>query len=809
MRELRQAGRSLFARPLWTCVVLLTLALGLGANGAVWTLAHAVFLEALPYPEAERLVVVESTRGGEPSPISFPNYRDLRDRLLPSVLEEVAVFALRPFVVKVAGKPHHVEIELVSASYFDLLGHEPWRGRRFGPEEEALPRGQPVVVVSQTFWQRHFTGQDFESGTALLINDQSFELIGVMPPEFHGLSEGAEMWIPVTTAASLLGPDFVESRLTAWFEVAGRLAPEVGVGAAQEAGTAVMSDLSTQYPEANRERRLGLRTLRQAWFGDLSSKVQGLAASALLVFLLAGVNVSCLLWARTVERRREIALRTALGASRGALVRRLLLESLILAFLGGLLALVFVRWVLAWLLTRSSLDLRSFVAVETGPAVVLAVLALSALASLFFGALPALGGTRLELARELAEGGGGGARRGRRFDVLVMAEVALAFVLLYAAFFAAERFERLAAKDLGFNTERLLTARVNLSGREYLSREARLGVGQRLLNELRGAAGVEEVALMAPYLPGEGGWQSRRMTIENWAGDPELASIYFRTHRVSSGFFEMAGLDLLDGRAFDLADAMSSRFVAVVSASAAERCWPGESPVGRRVKPGAPDVESPMVTVVGVVEDLAQGGFVVDSDLPDLYFFLSQVPPAFPPTLNVLLRTAEVSDAAAIEALRETVDAAVPDLPTYDVRTMDDRLAEQLAGDRFLVRLVGFFTLLAMFLAAAGIYGLMSYRLARRSRELGIRLALGSQRRDLFAGVLGRAAGLALRGCAAGGLLVFFASRGLEERWQESFLAPSLLVGVAILAVALSLLATALPAWRASRLDPVMVLREE
>ena len=552
-----------------------------------------------------------------------------------------------------------------------------------------------------------------------------------------------------------------------------------------------------------------MRSLREAWFGELFGKVQALAVSSLLVLLLACVNGSSLLWARTVERRREIALRSALGATRRRLVRRLLMESLVLAFASSLLALVFMHWTLDWMIASNSLELRGFVAVGTGPAVIAGTLALGLATSLGFGLAPALGGTRLDLCRELAEGGGRGVPRWRWLDALIVVEVTLAFVLLYGAFHAEGRFQHLAETDPGYRTDRLVTLRVNLWGHRYASREARIGVADRMLSELRGTPEVEAVALVSPYMPSDEIWQTQRMTVENRSGDPDSSSFYVQTHRVSTGYFETMEIDLLEGRPFQPTDAVSGGLVVVVSAAAARRGWPGESPLGRRLKPGAPDAEGPVFTVIGMVGDLAESGFGRASNHPHLYLYMSQAPPYFPPTVNVLLRTVREPDEELIGRLREAVTTVVPDLPAYDVRTLEQRLEAQLAGDRFLLRLVALFTVLALVLSAAGIYALASHRLASRTRELAVRLALGCTHAGLFRRVLGQSLGLALSGVAAGSALTLAALRVLESRLEEASPEPALLVGVATLLVGVSLAATVWSAWQAARLDPMATLREE
>ena len=812
-RELRQAIRSLLVRPGRTLVALLILALGIGANAAIFSLVHAVFLQALPYPEAHRFVAVEPVRAGHEVPLSYLNYLDLYRGLVaeaePPVFEELSIFARAPLNVTVGDAVLYVETELVSADYFTLLGHEPRLGRRFTAVEDALPRGRNVAILSDGFWRGHFADRPFTDGIFLRINGEPFEVVGVMAPDFRGLTDSAQLWVPVTSAATLKGPGFLNMRAVGWLKAVGRLAPGESAASTAAAASAVMARLEQEFPDANRGQTLRLRTLREAWLGDLYVKVRGLAASAALVLVLACVNVSGLFWARTLERRREIALRGALGATRWRLVRRLLTECLVLALAGSLLALILVRWTLDALLASSPLELRSFVSVGVGPSVAAATLAVGLATSLVFGLLPALAGTKLDLSRELAEGGGSGRQGGRRLDLLVMAQVALAFVLLYGALVSVDRFQRLAQIDLGYRTDRLVTMRVNLWGEDYAPRLAKVRAAASLMNVLRVTPEIKSAELVGPYMPGEEDWQTRRMTVVGWQGDPQEATSVFQTHRVSSGYFELMEIDFLDGEAFQVKDAFTGPLMVIVSAAAAERCWPGQHALGRRLKMGTADAEAPTVTVVGVVDDVAAAGFGKDSGQPHLYLFMAQFPPTSPPTLNVLLRTVRDPDEALLSRLRDTVQAILPDLPTYDVTTMEARLEAQLSGNRFLVLLLMLFTALALVLAAAGVYALASSRLASRTRELAVRLALGCTPSGLVRRTLSLGLVWTLWGSLAGAVLTLAAVRVLEQRLDEALFEPSLMAAVAAALAGLSLVASAWPAWRAARLDPVKFLREE
>jgi predicted permease len=806
LRELRQALRGLGARPVWTLVVVLTLGLGIGANGAVASLVQGVFLRALPYPEAERLVLLEPLLRGEATLLSYPDFRDLEEILVPSPFEGLAAFAQRPMNVEMGEEGVHVSTELVSAGTFGLLGHLPRLGRGFSAEEHA---GRPAVILGDALWRRHFGDLRGEELPVILLEGRPFPVVGVMGPEFVGLSPSVQLWLPVAAAEILMGPEFLESREVGWLEVVARREPGQGLEIAAAAAAGAMEVLVERNAESPGLYQLQAVPLREAWFGGLSTRVRGLAVSAALVFLLALANASGLFWARGVEWRREVALRSALGATRGWLLRRPMAESLLLAVAGAGAALLFARGVPGVLLGGVELDPRGLVALEPGLATAAAVILLALGSGLLFGFLPTLWAARLDLRSELMEGGSGGGFRGRRFDHLVIVEVALAFLLLYGALAAAERFRDLADRDLGYEAEGLLTLRLHLGGPAYASRESRVELARDLLDTLEATPGVAGVALVGPHLPGDTERLSLRLTIEDWEGEPEAAAPYFQTHRVSADYFDLLGIETVAGRSFGVGDGLGAGLVAVLSASAAERCWPGRDPLGRRLKPGTPEVEAPPVTVVGVVEDIVQEGFARSAELPQLYLYLGQVPPAFPPTLNVLVRPEGGGGQAFVERLRETVRGVAPGLPAYDIETLDRRLAAQLVGDRALVRLLSGFTLLALLLAAAGIYGLLSTRLAASRREMGVRLALGCRPRGLFVHTLGRGLTLALRGSLAGAVGALVLSRLLGGRMGEDLAEPWLLGPVAGLLLAVGALAAAGPAIRSARVDVLRVLREE
>ncbi len=811
--DLRWSTRHLTSQPALTAVVVLTLGLGIGANGAVLNVVRAVVLDGLPYAQPERLVSVEPTRsrGGETEPwlLSYPNFTDLRAAsrsFAPLVAHTTKAFNLRA-----NGEPFHAVGELVSEGYFTLLGAQPAIGRGLSGDAHDLHPGDPVVVVSDSLWRRYFGEAGSVRGAALDINDRSFAVVGVMGPDFHPLSDGTDLWIPLTAAAPLTGQASLELRHDFWLRAVGRLAPGATERQARTELATLAGRLAKQYPDENRGLGFQITPLWESWYGKLAVKLWSLLAAASAVLLLACANVASLLWTRALGRRRELAVRSALGASGGRLARQLMMESVLLALLSGVLAAVLVQWVTGPLVASSPLDLRSFVDLRVGPTAVVAVLVLALSCSLLFGLLPALKGAGGDLQAELKAGGprSGGTPRGRLLDALVIGEIALAAVLLYSAGAAQLQVHRLARTDLGFRPERLMTARVDLAGPEYATSPQRLAVAARIFRQLTKSSKDEEIALVGPYMPSDGEWLARRFTAEGWSGAPEDATTYLEVHQVSTGYFGMMGVRLRRGRVFQLTDAYSGDPVLVLSAAAAERFFPGKDPLGRKLKLGDADAQAPWMRVIGIVDDVSENGYGEGSGFPHAYIYIPQLPPFSPPTVNVLVRTARQPDKAMLTDFRKRVQALVPGLPVYDVDTMDHRLDEQLASDRFLVRLMNLFTAIALVLAAAGVYGLLSYRTARRRRDLGVRLALGSTPSALFWRVVREGTVLALVGAAIGLVLTLVAVRVVGTRIEGITLDGTLLVAVPCALVALTFGAGLHPALATARLDPNAILRKE
>ena len=810
-RDLRFGLRTLVRHPGFTAVAVLTLALGVGATTAVWIVVQAVLLSALPYPEPDRLVLLAGTltEGSEVDEVPS-SYRDFLDwREASESFEALAVYSEpRSFNLLAGGRPEHLLGEMVSAEYFRLLELKAAAGRLI-VEDDDVAGAPPVALVSYGLWRR-LAGRDRSFvGSSLLLNGQRFEVVGVLPPGFQGLTDKAEIWLPVASAASVISPDYLKRRGIRWLAAAGRLRPGVSIEQAQAEMDGVTAELAQQNPRANLGIGVRLKPVREAWFGNLRFALLTLLGGALFVLLIACTNVAGLLLARAAVRQREISLRAVLGAHRRRLIRQLLSESAILALAGGVLGLLFAHWSTGLLVAASAVDFRSFIELGVGLPVIAVILAVSLLCALGFGLAPAWLASEVDLGTALQEGGRGsaGPGRGRFLGSLVAAEVALALVLLLGAGLMIRGFQRLRSTDLGFRTENLLTLRIDLKGERYADDGIVRQLARQLLERLPHVPGVGAVALAGPGIPTDD-WHGYDYVLESRGAPATQQPVVLPYHHVSPGYFATLGIPMLRGRDFLPGEDERSTGAAIVSEAVAQRFWPGQNPIGQRLKPA--DM-TPWLTVVGVVADIRHQGLGSEErPAPDVYLALLQSPPRTPPTLNFLVRQTGASAPGLVPALRREVRAIAPDLAVYDAATMEQRLDRQTARDRFLVLTMSLFALLALVLAAVGIYGVVSFAVAQRRREIGIRMALGALRRDVLRLMVRRGAVLALLGLAVGVPAALALARVLARFLHGVSAAdPLVLAATCLVLLGVALAASFIPAWRVTRIEAVEVLRAE
>ncbi|HEX6631786.1 MAG TPA: ABC transporter permease [Gemmatimonadaceae bacterium] len=811
-QDLRYAARTLRRAPGFTLAAVLSLALGIGANAAIFALIDAVVLRPLPeiaHPEA----LVEITSG----PITYPAFREIRDA--SGAFAGFAAYRTRPMSMSAGDGASVVSGGIVSGNYFPLLGVRAALGRTFTPDEDRPGVRIPVVVLSHGLWQRAFGGDSAVVGRAVRINAQPFTVIGVTPADFRGtrLAEAPDLWMtinawPLTAVGSFTQLD-IEDPGWGWLRGIGRLAPGETAARAQlrlrdfakrqaaagsPDGPAMERDLGDVVMTPSREAAAGLGN-----GPGLDAFVLLLGAAVGVALLIACANVANLLLARAARRRREIGVRLALGAGRGRLVRQLLTESLLVAALGGAAALA-VAAVGGRLLARVSLPGGvDFQALGTGLSArgLGVVAALALLSVVLFGLAPALQASRPALAAELRGTGTAAAGRGRLRDALVVAQLALCLVLLAGAGLFVRSLRTALAVDTGYDTERVAVGMLNLGLQRYDAARARPFYAA-LTERLARLPGVRAVSYAAT-LPLTGEEDTFGYVLPATAADTATRTSLV-TEQVAPDFFRTTGLQLLRGREFTTRDVPGAPLVAVVNETLARRYWPDGNAVGQRI-----GLEQPGdLLIVGVARDASYSS-LDDASAPHVYLPLLQRDTRIADDVVVLLRT-EGDAAALVPALRAAVRALDPDVPLLQAGTFEGMLADVLLPQRMAATLLGLFGALTLLLASVGIYGVMSYLVGQRAREIGVRIALGASRSRVVGLVLRRSLVLVAAGVALGLALALAASRvvagflfgiGAADPWA--------MLGSTLLLAGVALLASWVPARRAAAIDPQVALRAE
>lgn len=815
-RDLRLGLRRMRRSPGFTAVALFALTLGIGAAGSMFTVVHAVLLRSIPFEEPDRLVLLSGTlRDGqevEDWPISSVDFGDWLER--NQHLDPLVAFSEGFSYVLTDGEtPERLVGELVSDGYFRLLGLQPALGRFFAREEDSPAGARDVVVLGHGLWKRRFGGDPAVIGRSLRLSGIPYTVVGIAPPGFQGLSDSAEIWMP-TAAVAHIDPEYLSVRRIRWLSAAGRLKPGVTVEAAQAAMDEITGTLARELPDSNEGIGVRVTPLREAWFGSLRRGLLVLLAGAGIILLIACVNVTNLLLVRALARQGTFAVQIALGADRRGLIRQVIAESMLLSILGCLCGLLLAHWGTQSLVAASGIDFRSFLRFTVDPVVVGVTLGVSLLCGLAFGLVPAWVAWRLDLVRLLKEEGKSSPEAGRRRlqGAIVVAEVALALVLLTGAGLMARGFQKLLATDLGFRTEGLLTLRIDVDEGRYPENPEVVELIRQSLEEISKLPGVKSVAVEGPDMPADDYWFSVSYTLEDKPGASSDGTVPLMLHSVSPGYFSTLGASILRGRDFDARDSVTSVPVVIVSRSLAERHWPGENPVGKRVKWGKRDSTRPWQTIVGVASDVDHRGLQGEErPAPDLYFAALQYPLRAPLTLNYLVRVSSGRVSGDLgEAIQGVIRKIDPDLPVYDVATLEQRLDRQVAQARFQVLLIGLFSGLALVLASIGVYGVSAYAATERRREIAIRLALGAQRRDVVRLVLLRGAALALVGITLGASISLLVNRSLTSLLHGVSAAdPVIFLGAALFLFSLTLSANYLPVRRVTRLDPLLGLKTE
>ena len=811
LQDIRYGLRVLLKSPGFSAVAIITLALGIGGNTAMFSIVHSVLLKPLPFPNSERLISVNETdsrRPGLPDTFSYPDFFDYRAQ--NRTFEGMATYRDASFNLTGVGQPQHLDGQVVSSDFFSVLGVKPALGRGFRREEEQA--GRWVVVVSHQLWQSKFGSDPNIVGRTITLDNRSYTVIGVAPAGFEFPVEypAPQLWGSMARDADPGGgtpATAPENRGAHFLSVIGRLKPGVTLAQAQTETDLIARRLAHQYPDSNTRRAVTVLIPQlQRMVGNVRSALLVLLAAVGFVLLIACANVANLLLAQASKRQREITVRAALGAPRRRLVRQLLTESLLLGVAGGGLGLGLASWILVAIVHFESGNIPRLEH-EGLNLIVLAFTALvSIVASLLFGLAPAWQTARTDLAETLREGGrgaAGAAHSNRLRSGLVIAETAIGVVLLVGAGLLLRSFQQLIRVDPHFNPHYLLALDVNLPSSRYNDQQTVLFYDQ-LLAKLRALPGVDAASAAWP-LPFSGNDATISFEIQGRPSPPGQHP-FAALAVVSPGYFHTLGIALLRGREFNLRDDAKSPPVVIVSQNFARQYFSNQNPIGQHMRPGIGDEKAPMREIVGVVADIKHDSLSDDFD-PRYYLPYSQG--MFGPQPSIVLRSAG-NPVAQLDAVSNAIHGMDKELAVFNVHTMDEMMSNSANQPRFNAFLFSLFAAVALLLTAIGLYGVMAYSVVQKTHEIGIRMALGADPSDLLRMVLQRAVVLVGAGLGVGiaiglGVTRFLASMLFAVHpldWPTYAAVAAVLMGV-------GLLAGYVPARRASRVDPMVALRYE
>lgn len=813
LTDLRLALRGLRRAPAFSFVTILTLAVGIGGTSAVLALINAVLLEALPFREPEQLVFVRGEmrrEGVRQYPLSYLDVESMSREsgaIAGALTRDVAaVTGPRPFNLTAGDGVEHVSGEMTGAPYLRVLGARVAAGRWFSPDE-ASPPGQRVVVLGHDLWQRRFDGNLSAIGTTILLNEQPYTIIGVAAEGFTGISDDSQLWLPLGLAGAMYGPHYVENREFRWLSAVARI-QDGPYARFTESLAGFSRRLEATFPKENGKFFYVAQPMTEAYFGALRKPLYALLGGAILVLLIACTNVANLMLVRATARQRDTAVRVAMGAGSGRLVRAAITEMAAVGGLAALLGVVIAAATSRLIVASGAVPLASFVNVRIDPLILIATSVLGIGCAIAFGAAPLFLASRAAPASVLGEGsrgnaGGRGRRRAQR--TLVAVQVAVALMLLVGAGLITRGFAGFLRTDLGFQPDGLLTTRVDLIADRYKDNGQYFSFVRALLDDVRRMPGVDAAAVEGPGYP-TGGWFQLHVRPER---SDAATSIAVRRHHVSPGYFDALGVRRIEGRDFDDSDVAGGDIRnVVVSKSLAERTFPGGPAVGQRLKTegGAPIT----LQVVGVVDDLEHSGLGDgDETKLDVYLSVFQSPARSPAILTLLVRSdlAPVPLAAALATRLEGIDRNVA---FYNTQTMRERLDGQTSTGRFLMVLMTVFGLLGLLLAAVGVYGVISYGVAQRTREIGVHIALGAGSSRIVRDVV-----ISALVPVAAGTVIGLAGVAMLHRFVSSLLYGMSPMDPLTIAAALSVIALAaitasgIPARRASRIDPAVALRAD
>jgi len=797
VKDIRFAGRSLLKHPGFTAIAVITLALGIAANTAIFSVVNAVLLQPLNYPEPERLMVVtELTPQQDVGPIelSYPNWLEVQQRA--KSFEQIAGVTFNSYTMNLNGSTSRVSAMGVSSNLFSLLRATPAQGRTFLAEDDK-PGANRVVVVSQAFWQRYFSNQTL-TGQGIKLENQDFAIVGVMPKEFQFPDDKLEVWVPVRPDS---GDLFYKNRSVHFIFGLGRLKPGVTQSQAANELTSIFASIQKDHAGEDPGHTASLTPLLERLTNNMKPALFVLLAAVIFVLLIACANVANLQLARTASRGREMAIRIALGASRWRVVRQSLVESLLLSAVGGALGLLLAIWIVSWLLLHVPEGFPRSSEIGINKTVLFFTMLVSIVTGIVFGLVPALQAAKADVNEMLKAGGKGSVVGGSLLRrSLVIAEVALSLMLFIGAGLLIKSFWQLTNVNPGFNADHLLTLNVSLPEQKYEPAQV-ISFYKQLSARLSSLPGVNSVSAVN-RLPISGGDPHGELNVEGMTFGPgEVPGVSFR--RILPNYFRTMGIPLLQGREFDDRDTGGKPDVVIINQRLAKRYWPNDDGVGKRIRVGTEG--EPWLTVVGVVGNVNHTG--LDSE-PDLATYEPHGKRPWS-EMTLVVRTS-VDPSSLAGAVQSDLRTAEKEILIEEVTTMSGRLQKSVAPQKLNLVLLASFAFIALLLAAVGIYGVMAQAVTQRTQEIGIRMALGAQVKDVLALVLRNGMKLALIGVAVGLVGAFWLTRLMSKLLfgVTPTDAPTFAV-VALILLAIAFLACYLPARRASKVDPLEALRYE
>ena len=804
--DIRFAFRSLLTTPSFTALVVVVLGLGIGANTAIFSVVHAVLLEPLPFADASRLVSIETfgrglddERGADS--VAYPDFDDWRAQ--STTIQGMSGYAVGGATLTGRGDALALRASFVTPGFFPLLGVEPVHGRLFTSEDD-VKGAAGVALISEPVWRQHFSVDPSIVGQAISLDGRAFTIVGVLPEafQFPVQPEPVQLWVPMGSLP--FTGDFKERRGASFMNAIGRLGPGVRIEQAQAEMSAIAARLATDHPRTNARREVRIAPLKDRLVQEYRLGLVVLLAAVAAVLLIGCANVANLLLARGAARRKEIAIRAALGAGRARIVRQLLIESVVLALVAGAVGLLVALWGVAGLVAASPVEIPRLGEVGVDGRVLGFTTLVSMATGLLFGLAPALHLSRAgsdESLKDAGRGSSAGAATRTR-QVLVVAEVALSLALLASAGLLVRSFLQLRQVDPGFVPQQALTMNLLLPDAKYPDNAARVAFYRRLLDATAALPGAlsRGISTTVPLSGNSLGMGFRIDGRPDEPGNRPVATAY----AVSPDYFVSMGIPLRAGRAFTERDDERAPAVVVVSESLAQRYWPGEDAIGKRVTIGFNDLGS--AEVVGIAGDVKQTG-LAEAPRPQLYTAFPQAPWPF---LAIVVRTAAADPVALGPELRAAIALIDPDQPPGEIQTVEQFVAQSMAASRFQALLVASFAGLALLLAGSGLYGVLAYGVAQRRREIGIRMALGAQASDLRTMVVSQAIGMGALGLVVGTLAALVSARVIASLLYGVGPAdPATFAAVGTLLLGVVAIAAYLPARRATRVDPIVALRSE